>query len=116
VLALDGAIPVGDTVVASERAIGFMATWYTRRPFVLDPDRVPPARRWRLMTRTFIGEDTSLYRLLLSARREPGLAPPRGAHPGDPNGLVIVPEGTWDWILERLPPVPRRHYEEWHTI
>ena len=116
VAALDDAIPDGDTLVVSERAIGFMATWYTRRPFVLRPERVAPARRWRLMTLTFVGEDTSLYRLLLSARRTEGLAPPRGSHPGDPNGLVIVPEATWDWIVERLPPVPRRYYLEWHTI
>jgi hypothetical protein len=116
VMALDGAIPAGDTFVASERAIGLMATWYTRRPFVLRPERAAPARRWRLMTRAFIGEGTSLYRLLLAARREPALAPPRGTHPGDPNGLVIVPEATWQWILERLPPVPQRHYSEWHTI
>jgi hypothetical protein len=116
VMALDGAIPVGDTFVVSERAIGFMASWYTRRPFVLRAERVAPARRWRLMTRTFIGEGTSLYRLLLSARRTEGLAPPRGSHPGDPNGLVIVPEATWEWLLERLPPVPRRYYLEWHTL
>jgi len=116
VMALEGAIPAGDTVVVSERHILYMAAYYTRAPIVLRPEPVPAARRWRLMPLAFIGKKTSLYRLLLSARATPGLDPPRGFHPRDANGLVLVPEATWQWILERLPPGPQRHYREWHTI
>jgi hypothetical protein len=114
--ALAGAVPTGDTIVISERHTLYMAAYYARIPIVLRPETVPPDRRWRLMPLAFIGRETSLYRLLLSARRTPGVAPPRGFHPRDPNGLVLVPEPTWTWILDRLPPGPQRHYRAWRTI
>jgi hypothetical protein len=115
--ALAGAVPRGDTVVISERHILFMAAYYARTPIKLRPERIPPERRWRLMPLAFIGKRTdSLYRLLMSARATPGVDAPLGLHPRDPNGLVLVPEATWAWIVERLPPKPRRYYGEWHTI
>jgi hypothetical protein len=115
-MALDRAVPIGDTIVVSERHILYMVAYYARAKIVLRPESIPPARRWRLMPRAFIGEKTSLYRLLISARATPGVAPPRGLHSRDPNGLVLVPEATWSWILDRLPPGPQRHYREWHTL
>jgi hypothetical protein len=115
--ALDGAVRRGDTIVISERHILFMAAYYARTPIVLRPEPVPAARRWRLMPLAFIGKRTdSLYRLLMSARATPGIDAPIGLHPRDPNGLVLVREATWTWIVERLPPKPRRWYSEWHTI
>jgi len=115
--ALAGAVPRGDTVIVTERHIEYMAAYYARVPVKLNPASVPPARRWRLMPLAFIGRrDDSLYRLLMTARATAGVDAPRGLHPRDPNGLVLVPEATWTWIVDRLPPRVRTHYREWHTI
>lgn len=115
--ALAGAVPRGDTVIVTERHIEYMAAYYARVPVKLDPASIPPARRWRLMPLAFIGRrDDSLYRLLMTARATAGIDAPRGLHPRDPNGLVLVPEATWTWIVDRLPPRVRTHYREWHTI
>ena len=52
----------------------------------------------------------------MAARLRPDLSPPRGLHPDHPNGLVLVPEATWRWVLDQLPPRVRRYYAAWHTI
>jgi hypothetical protein len=113
---LSGRIPDGDIAIVPERHIAFMVTWYTRTPFRQRPDSVPRERRWRVMPLAFIGMDSPLDQLLTAARKEPGLAPPIGTHPRHPNGLVLVAEPTWEWILSRLPPAARAHFERWPTI
>jgi hypothetical protein len=115
-MAVEGAVPAGDTVVVPERHILYMVAYYARVPVTLRPEPIAPDRRWRLMPLAFIGAKTSLYRLLDSARTTAGVAPPRGFHPRDRNGLVLVPEATWAWIVERLPPTPQKHYRAWPTI
>jgi hypothetical protein len=116
VQAMRGAVPPGNVVIASERHIAFMVAWYTRDPVRLRPDAVPPERRWRLMPLAFIGEGTPLAKGLAAARAEPSLVPPRGLHPRHVDGLVLVPEATWAWVLARLPPAAARHYAAWPTI
>jgi hypothetical protein len=116
VRALDGVVPPGGVIIASERHIAFMVAWYTRDPARLRPEVVDPARRWRLMPLAFIGEGTALATALAAARAEPSLVPPRGLHPRHPDGLVVVPEATWTWILARLPAASARYYAAWPTL
>ena len=111
-----GRIPEGGIAIVPERHIAFMVTWYTGVPFRMRPEGVPRERRWRVMPLAFIGIDSPLDQLLMAARREPGLVPPVGTHPRHPNGLVLVAEPTWEWILARLPPEARAHFTRWPTI
>jgi hypothetical protein len=116
VQAMRGAVATGDVVITSERHIAFMVAWYTRADVRLRPEAVPPERRWRLMPLAFIGEGTPLAKALAAARAEPSLIPPRGLHPRHVDGLVLVPEATWTWVLARLPAAAQRHYAAWPTI
>lgn len=115
VQALGSAVPPGEPVVVSERHLAFMATWYTRLPTAVHATG-DPARRWRLMPLAFIGSDTPLSRAIDAARRQPALVAPRGLHPKHHNGLVVMPEATWQWVLTQLPPKPRRYYEAWRAL
>lgn len=106
----------GEVIIVPERHIMFMVAWYARDPIRLRADAVPRERRWRLMPLAFIGAGSPLDDALMAARREPSLAPPIGLHPRHPNGLVLVREATWEWILDRLPPGARDHFASWPTI
>jgi hypothetical protein len=114
--ALAAELPDDAVIVCPERHILFMTAWYTRRPGRLRPERVPRDRRWRLLPGAFIGAGSELDRLLLEARGVPELVPPRGLHPRAANGHVILPEATWEWVLERLPADDRRRMLRWPTI
>jgi len=114
--ALNGHVPAGATLIVPERHIAFMVAWYTGAPVAIRPDGIPPARRYRLLPLHFIGEDSPLDRQLLAARAEPSLDPPLGVHPRHLNGLVLVAEPTWAWILERLPAEDRAYFAAWPTI
>jgi hypothetical protein len=116
VLAIDGALPDDTILVVTERHTGYAAAYHTRYPITLDPARAPVGRRVRLLPRRFIGAGSPLYKALLLARDTPGVAPPIGFHPRDPNGLVAVPEPTWAWALSQIPPDHRLHFESWPTI
>ncbi|HTJ43545.1 MAG TPA: glycosyltransferase family 39 protein [Kofleriaceae bacterium] len=116
VRALDGTVPSGDMIVTTERHIQFMTVYYTRIPTALDPALVPRAHRWRLMPLAFIGSGSPLDHALLDARRALDVPPPRGVHPRNPNGLVLVAEPTWEWVLDHLPPKTRAWAKAWHTI
>ena len=118
--ALRGQVPAGATLIVPERHIAFMIAWYTGAP-VGDPARpVPPARRYRLLPLHFIGDGSALDRQLTAARAEPAAErrspSPIGLHPRHPNGLVLVAEPTWAWILDRLPAADRAYYAAWPTI
>jgi hypothetical protein len=115
-LALAGHVPAGATLIVPERHIAFLVAWYTRADVALRPDGVPPARRYRLLPLHFIGEGSPLDRQLLAARAEPSLEPPLGVHPLHPNGLVLVAESTWAWILDHLPAEDRAYFAAWPTI
>jgi hypothetical protein len=115
-LALDGKIPAGDTAIVPERHIAFMVAWYARVPVSLRPEPVPPAHRWRVMPLAFIRAGSPLDDALFAARRERGLVPPLGVHPRHPNGLVVVAESTWAWILDHVPADERARLVAWPTI
>ena len=68
------------------------------------------------MPLAYIGDHSPLDGALLAARRQPALAPPIGLHPRHPDGLVLVAEPTWEWILAQLPPGDRAHYARWPTF
>ena len=118
VMALAGQIPAGDTVVVPERHIAFMVAWYTRAPVSIQAEPIPRANRIRLLPGAFVGvgANSPLEKALDDARREPLLEPPLGVHAGNRNGLVLVGETTWEWILTRLPERARRYYAGWPTI
>jgi hypothetical protein len=109
-------IPPGATVIVPERHILFMVAWYTRAKVSLRPDAVPYERRVRLVPLAFIGMGSPLEEALDRARGEPSLAAPIGLHPRHRNGLVLVGESTWDWLVVQLPPGAREHWATWPTI
>jgi hypothetical protein len=109
-------VPRGDTVVVAERHLAFMATWYGRVITSLRQDAGAPGRRWRLMPLAFIGLDSPLAHAIDSARQRADLAVPIGLHLNHRNGLVVMPEATWQWILAQLPPGARRIYAAWTSL
>ena len=110
-------VPAGATVIVPERHILFMVDWYTRADVSLRPEPVPYARRVRLFGLVFIGGAGSpLDQALDEARAQPGIAPPIGLHAHYRNGLVLVTEPTWDWLLTQLPAPARAHFAAWPTI
>jgi hypothetical protein len=110
-----GALPADAVVITVERDLGFQLAWYARVPVRMRPDRVPPARRWRMIPGNLLGFGSPLDRTLDLARATPGVAPPLGLHPRHPSGLLLVPEATWTWALERLPPRDAAWWRAWHT-
>jgi hypothetical protein len=113
---LNGHVPAGATLIVPERHIAFMVAWYTGAAVAIRPDRAPPGRRYRLLPLHAIVAGSPLDRELMAARAEPSLEPPLGVHPSHPNGLVLVAEPTWDWILARLPAADRARLAAWPTI
>ncbi|HEY6039776.1 MAG TPA: hypothetical protein VIV58_36095, partial [Kofleriaceae bacterium] len=112
-----GRIPAIATVIVPERHILFMVDWYTRAPVSLRPEAVPRRYRVRLFGLVFAGgKGSPLDRALYAARRAANVEPPLGLHPDDPNGLVLVSEPTWSWLLGHLPDDERAHYAAWPTI
>jgi hypothetical protein len=113
--AIKDALPKDAVIISAERHLGFQAVWLARVPLRLRPERVPPERRWRMIPLGIIGADSPLDHALRDARAHPELVPPIGLHPNHPNGLVLVPEATWDWVLTQLPPRSEQWWREWHT-
>ena len=112
-----GKIPPGATVIVPERRILYPVQWYTRAPVSLRPEPVPPAHRVRVLGLAFIGGAGSpLDRALDAARHEPSIDPPIGLHADYRNGLVLVTEPTWDWLLAHVPDATRAYFERWPTL
>jgi hypothetical protein len=115
IIALDGAhVPAEDTIIVPERHIVYMVAWYTRHAVRILPASVPPEHRWRLIPLAWIGFDSPLEKALTAARAWP--RPPLGLHPRHPNGLVLMPEATWERVLEALPANVRTRWSRWQTI
>jgi hypothetical protein len=114
-VALRGVLPPDAVVITAERHLGFQVAWFARVPVRLRPEPVPHARRYRMIALGMIGFNSPLDQALRAARAQPQLAPPIGLHPGHPNGLVIIPEATWDWVLTQLPPRSQAWWRRWHT-
>ncbi len=110
-------IPPGTTVIVPERHILFMTAWYTRAPVRLRPEPVPYGRRVRLITLAFIGMGSPLDQAIDAARADSRLAdPPLSLHPRHRNGLVLVTEPTWDYLMASLPDDVRGYWARWRTI
>lgn len=111
-----GLVPEDAVVITPQRQLVFMVTWETGADARLRPEPVPPERRWRLLPGRLI--DPELGAAIDRARTEapPGLPRPFGLHPNHRNGLVLMPEATWDWVLEHTPAPVRAHYERWVTL
>jgi hypothetical protein len=117
VLAAATKIPANTTVIVPERHILFMTAWYTRAPVRLRPEPVPYGRRVRLLPLAFIGMGSPLEDAIDAARADAHVAePPLGLHPRHRNGLVLVTEPTWDWLLATLRPELRGYWATWRTI
>jgi hypothetical protein len=115
-LALRGRVPPGATLIIPERHIAFLVAWYTGAPVAIRPDAIAPPRRYRLLPLHFIRAGSALDRQLIAARAEPALIPPLGVHPGHPNGLVLVAEPTWTWVIDHLPAAERARAIAWPTL
>lgn len=110
-------IPADTTVIVPEHHVMFMVAWYTRAPVSLRPERIPYARRMRLLPYAFIGMGSPLDEAIDAARRDGRVAaPPLGLHPRHRNGIVLVTEPTWDWLLASLPPELRGVWARWRTL
>lgn len=107
-------VPDGDTVVVPERHIVFMVAWYARVHAQIRPEGITPGRRWRLLPLAWTGLNSPLDIALTAARTGPH--PPIGLHPRHPNGLVLVPEQTYQRILESIPAETRAAWARWRTI
>jgi hypothetical protein len=117
VMAARTKIPAGTTVIVPERHILFMTAWYTRAPVALRPDHIPYGRRVRLLPLHFIEMGSPLEQAIDAARSDPRvLDPPIGLHPRHRNGLVLVTEATWDWLLANVPPGAADYWARWQTI
>lgn len=110
--AMAARIPAGKTVIVPERHILFMVAYYTHAPVSLRPELVPHDNRVRMMPLAFIGADSPLDHALDAARALPD--PPIGLHPRHRNGLVLVSEGTWDWLVARVG--AKSYWAKWPTI
>ena len=111
VAALASHLPPGAVVIAPERHIVFMTTWLTRAPARLRPETTPPGHRHRLLPMSYMSDN--LARAVDEARSAGGVARPVGLHRDHRNGLVLVAEPTWEWILGRLSPAERAYYRAW---
>ncbi len=112
-----GKIPPGATVIVPERRILYPVQWYTRAPVSLRPAAVAYANRVRIFGLAFAGGAGSpMDQALDQARLDPTIAPPIGLHPNDRNGLVLVTEPTWEWLLAHVPPDTRAYFARWPTI
>ncbi len=117
VMAAATKIPANTTVIVPERHIMFMTAWYTRAPVSLRAAEIPYGRRVRLLPLSFIGMGSPLDQALDAARADAHVAdPPLGLHPRHRNGLVLVTESTWDWLIAWLPAEVRNYWARWRTI
>ncbi len=115
-MAARGVVPDGDVVVCPQRSLVFMYTWYTGQPARTRPEPVPRDRRWRLLPSRLIHRELSAALDRMRAERPPGLMLPRGLHPRHRNGVVLVPEASWDWLMAHVSPPVRDIYQRWPTI
>jgi hypothetical protein len=113
--ALGPHIPAGATVIVPERHIAYMVRWYTRAPISLRPEPIPAAERVRILPLNWIEMGSPLDDALLAARDVSTLPLPIGGHPRHANGIVLVPEATWDWALASIPPDARDYWGAWPT-
>lgn len=116
VMAMEGVLPEGVIVVTHDRKVAFMVRWYLDQPARLQPpDDLDPARTYRLMTLRLMTKDFRAALDGLRAERPRGVVQPRDLHPMDANGMVLMPEATFQYLLGRVKPETRDRYLRWPT-
>ena len=111
---LAGVLPPDTTVVIPERHTAFMAAWYGRVNVRLHPPAaVDPVRTFRLLPGAEIRP--GLWAALDDLRAHPvaGIAPSRDLHSLHPNGLVLLAEPTFQYLVSRLPADELQWYKAW---
>jgi len=117
IMAATTKVPANTTLIIPERHILFMTAWYARAPVALRPEAIPYGRRVRLVPLSFIGMGSPLDAAIDAARADPHVAePPIGLHARHRNGLVLITEATWDYVLAHVAPEYRSHWARWSTI
>jgi Dolichyl-phosphate-mannose-protein mannosyltransferase len=111
---LAGVLPPDAMVIVPERHTAFMATWYARLNARLQPPlTIDAGRTYRLLPGAEI--QPGLWAALDELRAHPvdGVAPSLDLHSLHPNGLVLLAEPTYQYLLARLPAPERKWYEAW---
>lgn len=111
---LAGVLPPEAVVVVPERHTAFMATWYGHVNTRLRPTPVADeSRTYRLLPGAAIRP--GLWTALDQLRAHPvtGVAPSIDLHSLHPNGLVLLPENTFQHLISELPEFERQWYKEW---
>jgi hypothetical protein len=111
---LAGILPPDATVVVPERHTAFMAAWYARASTRLRPPTgADPARTFRLLPGAEIRPGLWAALDELRARPVAGIAPSVDLHSLHPNGLVLLSESTFQYLIARLPSDERLWYRIW---
>jgi len=113
---LAGVLPPEAVVVVPERHTAYMAAWYgrvnvrLRPPPVMDLDA---SRMFRLLPGAAIRP--GLWAALDELRLHPaaGVVPSLDLHAMHPNGLVLLAEPTYQFLVARLPDSERQWYRAW---
>jgi hypothetical protein len=111
---LRGVLPPGTIVVIPERHTCFMAAYYgdvtvrLRPPVVLDPEHT-----FRLLPGAAIRPGLAAALDQVRVHPVPSLAPAISLHSMHPNGLVLLPEPTFQYIVSGLPTAEQRWYQAW---
>ncbi|HUS68720.1 MAG TPA: hypothetical protein VMZ28_29490, partial [Kofleriaceae bacterium] len=104
----------GDVVICPERHLVFMNVWYSGVETRLRPaSEAPRGTQWRLLPMATMSE--GLQAALDDARVAGGIASPISLHRGHRNGVVLLPEATWSWVLDHMSGPERAYYEAWPT-
>lgn len=110
---LAGALPAGATVVVPERHTAFMTAFHTRAQVRLRPATTAGGPSFRMLPGAAIRPGLWAALDHLRAHPTPGVAPSLDLHALHPNGLVVLSEPTFQYLLARLPAEERRWYEAW---
>jgi hypothetical protein len=107
-------LPPDAVVVVPERHTAFMATWYGRVNARLRPPPIVDTNRtYRLLPGAAIRP--GLWAALDRLRAQPvaGVVPSLDLHSLHPNGLVLLSENTFQFLVSELPEVEREWYRKW---
>jgi hypothetical protein len=111
---LRGVLPPGSLVVIPERHTGFMAAYYgevtvrLRPPVTLDPEHT-----FRLLPGASIRPGLAAALDRTRGHPVPNLAPAISLHSLHPNGLVLLPEPTFRYLVAGLPTAEQQWYQVW---
>lgn len=107
----------GSVAIVPERQTAFLLAYYHPDVAVrLRPIDPAPAGQVRVLSLRWIGGTAApLIEALDLARETPGVEPPINGHAGHPDGLVVVTEPTWWWLLDHVSPAERERLRAWPT-